>query len=132
MSFLLKTDSFSLLLNLRVFESDIRYPLNTIMEVEVESNGFAGNVNMDIDVKEFAKFAVDLSKLYDCLSGEAQIAEPYGEQMYLAFQGDGSGHIRVKGMLCNMGQLLKFENVFDQTYLQRFSYDLKEAYAKYL
>jgi len=44
MSFLLKTESFSLLLNLRVFESDIRYPLNTIMEVEVESNGFAGNI----------------------------------------------------------------------------------------
>ena len=132
MSFTLRTDSFCISLNLKIFESDIQYPSNTIMDVEVESEGFSGKASMDIDVKEFAKFAANLYDIYDRLTGEARIAEPYGEQMYISFKGDGRGHIHVNGMLCNIGNILKFENVFDQTYLQDFSYTLKTTYEKYL
>ena len=132
MNFVLRTDSFFIALNLKVFESDIRYPSNTIMDIEIESNGFSGKTSMDIDVKEFAKFATKLCEIYEQLVGEARIEEPYGKKMYISFEGDGRGHINVKGMLCNMSHVLNFENVFDQTYLQTFAHDLKQSYIKYL
>jgi len=132
MSFALRTDSFFISINLKVFESDIQYPSNTIMDVEVESDGFSGKTSMDIDVKEFAKFVDKLYEIYERLEGIARIEEPYGNKMYILFEGDGRGHINVKGMLCNMSHVLNFENVFDQTYLQMFAYELKQAYTKYL
>ena len=132
MSFVLRTDSLYISLNLRVFENDIEYPSNTIMDVEVESDGFSGKASMDIDVKAFGNFAANLYDIYERLDGEARITEPYGDQMYISFEGNGRGHIKANGMLCNMGQILKFENEFDQTYLQAFAYELKQAYAKYL
>ena len=131
MSFTLRTDSFYISLSLRVFESDIQYPSNTIMDIEVESCGFSGKASMDIDVKQFGEFAVKLHDIYERLIGETQITETYGEKMYISFAGDGNGHIHINGMLCNMGQRLYFENEFDQTYMQDFSAELKEAYAKY-
>jgi len=118
MRFVLRTDSFYISLNLRVFESDIQYPSNTIMDVEVVSDGFSGKASMDIDVKEFGEFATKLYDIYERLRGKARIAESYGEQSYVSFEGDGRGHINVKGVLCNNGQSLKFENEFDQTYMQ--------------
>lgn len=132
MSVTLRTERFYLSLNLRVFESDIQYPSNTIMDIEIESDGFSGKASMDIDVKELAKFATKLYEIYERLNGEARIEETYGEKMYISFEGDGRGHINVNGMLCNMGHSLKFENEFDQTYLQVFAYELKQAYSKYL
>ena len=33
---------------------------------------------------------------------------------------------------CEETDVLNFENVFDQTYLQMFAYELKQAYTKYL
>lgn len=132
MSFTLRTDSFYISLSLRVFESDIQYPSNTIMDVEVESDGFSGKASMDIDVKAFAVFATNLNEIYQRLDGEARLEEPYGEKMYISFHGDGRGHINVSGRLCNMSQSLNFENEFDQTYLQVFACELKQAYSKYL
>ncbi len=132
MNFLLRTEDLSLSLSIRVFESDIQYSTNTIMDVEVESNGFTAKTSMDIDIKEFAKFASDLYDIYISLNGEAKIIEPYGEHMYITFRGDTRGHIQVNGFLCNRGNVLKFENIFDQTYLLEFCHELKKAYKKYL
>ena len=132
MRFTLRTDRFYISLSLRVFESDIQYPSNTIMDVEVESDGFSGKASMDIDVKELAIFAIKLCEIFERLDGEARIEEPYGEKMYISFHGDRRGHINVSGKLCNMRQSLNFENEFDQTYLQVFARELKQAYTKYL
>ena len=132
MSFTLRTDSFYISLSLNVFESDIQYSSNTIMDVEVESDGFSGKASMDIDVKAFVIFASKLNEIYETLDGEARIEEPYGEKMYISFHGNGRGHINVSGRLCNMRQSLNFENEFDQTYLQFFACELIQAYTKYL
>lgn len=132
MEYILKTESFELSIKLKVFEDDIKYPNNTIMSIKVESNGFCANTNMDINIKDFAKFTVDLYKIYETLSGEAKIEEPYGMHMYLYFKGNGRGHISIKGYLTNCGQSLEFENNIEQTCLQEFCYNLKQIYCKYL
>ena len=137
MAHLIKTEQFALEISTNIFESDIALPSNTIMDVIVESDGFIGNASMDIDAKELAKFAHDLEKLYEKLSGEARIEEPYGLHMYISFTGNGRGQIAVKGCL-NKGncigsqQELQFENEIDQTVLKSFSADLVESYGKYI
>lgn len=131
-SFILKSENFTLTLKLQLFESDIQYPINTTMDVEVESNGFSGKASMDIDIKSFAEIVRDLYRIYEKLSGTAKIAEPYGLHMYIAFHGDGRGHVHVSGRLCNTKNTLEFENEVDQTDLKDFCYELKTAYGKYI
>lgn len=133
----LKSDNFSLNIKLQIFKEDIRLPTNTIMEIEVLSDGFSANAAMDIDIKEFARFALDLSHVYETMSGEARIEEPYGMHMYLLFIGNGKGHIAIKGYLHKGNRIgnehiLKFENDIDQTSLSSFCYDLLSNYKKYL
>lgn len=133
----LKSDHFSFRIKLRIFQEDICLPSNTIMEVQVESDGFSANTTMDIDIKEFAKFALDLSRVYETLSGEARIEEPYGRHMYFRFVGNGRGHIAIDGYLQKENrvgneQILKFENEIDQTALRDFCYELVSSYQQFL
>ena len=132
----LKSEDFILKILPKIFESDITYSSNTIMEVTVQSKGFLANTSMDIDIKQFAKFSVDLCKIYETLSGEAKIEEPYGMHMYLSFVGNGRGHIAIKGCLYKGdsagSQSLEFDNDIEQTYLKEFCYNLKNSYRKYL
>ncbi len=137
MNFTLNSENFSLKIKLNIFEEDVLLPSNTAMEVTVESDGFCACAVMDVDVKELAKFAADLTCIYETLAGEARIEEPYGAHMYLSFMGNGRGHIGVKGCLqkdsrAGNVQSLTFENHMDQTDLKRFSYELFHACKKYL
>lgn len=132
MDFTLNTEHFSLSLSLDVFENDIQYPSNTIMNVSVRSGGFAGCASMDIDIKEFAKFALDTCDIYEKLTGKTEIREPYGRHMYLSLSGDGKGHICIKGMLNHDSQTLAFENRIDQTCFRTFACELKKSCKKYL
>ena len=137
MEHLLRAEDFEMKLNLKVFRSDLTYPCNTSMKVSVQSGNFSGSASMDIDIREFAEFAADLCRLYEKLSGSARIEEPYGVHMYLSFQGDGKGHMDVRGELyqtdsAGMEQELRFANRFVQTYLKCFCYDLKRSYERYL
>ena len=89
------------------------------------------------DFLEWAEFSENLCQLYENLSGSARIEEPYGVHMYLLFQGDGKGHIDVRGELYQTDSLgieqeLRFASRFDQTYLKCFCYDLKRSYERYL
>ena len=131
-SFILKSDTFTLKLKLQVFESDIQYSTNTVMDAEVKSDDFCGKACMDIDIKSFAEFVADINRIYDKLSGTAEIAEPYGSHMYIAFCGDGRGHVSVSGLLHNKANTLEFENEVDQTHLKEFCHELKTVYEKYL
>ena len=136
MKHILKTDNFEISMDLKIFESDISYPTNTIMKVVVQSDDFSAGTSMDIDIKEFAQFVSNLVNIYETLSGEAIIEEPYGVKMYISFSGNGRGHISVKGYLhsSNNGyeQQMEFENDIDQTYLRNFCYELNNSYEKYL
>lgn len=131
---ILKTENFRLSINLNIFESDIKCPSNTIMTVSVTTGGFSAKADMDIDIKEFAAFANELSAVYDSLNGTATIKEPYGHQKFITFSADKTGYITVKGFLCDdlKNNELRFENSFDQTYLKPFSRQLCSAYSKYI
>ena len=120
----LESEHFSLSLHFEVFESDIKYPSNTILSVCVSSSGFSASATMDIDIKNVPTFCVELNKVYNLLKGEARMHEIYGDQ-HILFSGDGLGHIMISGLLKSNGangfsQELKFENFIDQTYLPAF------------
>lgn len=128
-------ETFKMSLDIQVFENDISFPTNTIMNIDVESCGFCGNTTMDIDVKELAKFGVQLSEIYISLKGKTKIQEPYGQKQFVEFIGDGVGHVSVCGMISNettFSQKLCFENQIDQTILKDFANELKEKYSIYL
>lgn len=128
--------NFNLQLQLKVFESDIPYPSNTIMTVAVDSDGFCGKTEMEIDIKQFVEFSNELSTIYSTLNGTAIIQEPYGEEQFVKFNGDGSGHVTVNGKFTSnnrngFAQSLFFENNIDQTCLQDFVKSLSGMCAQY-
>ena len=119
----LRAENFVMELRLEIFKSDIELPVNSSLEIFIESDGFSAKTTMDLDVKDFAKFAVDLQELHEQLKGKARIEEPYNAHNYIEFNGIGRGIINVSGHLNNHNrsgyeQELKFENEFDQTYLK--------------
>ena len=132
----MKSEKFSVAISPKIFNKDLEYLTNTILNVTVQSSGFSANAEMDIEIEEFAVFSEILKNIYDTLKGEAIITEPYGD-MYISFKGDGKGYIYVEGYLHNFNDLcgmqeLRFENRFDQTYLKDFANDLYNSYKEYL
>lgn len=134
MSYLLKFEGFILELNLEIFEEDINLPVNGSMSVSIKNNIFSAIADMDIGIKEFVKFTMDLDNLYKNLYGKAVIKEVYGN-MYISFEGDGKGHIAISGYLCNRycdnDYDIRFNNVIDQTALKDFCKELKNDCVKY-
>ncbi len=133
----INSSGFEIYLKLEVFESDVQYSSNTIMNVNVNSMGFCAVANMDIDIKQLAKFADDFNVIYSTLNGSAEISEPYGEHQFIKFYGDGYGHINIKGHLSSCGmygfvQELDFENNIDQTCLSEFATRLSEFCKLYI
>ena len=47
----IETSQFKIDLKIKVFDTDIDYPSNTIMTVAVCSDGFSAVADMDIDIK---------------------------------------------------------------------------------
>ena len=92
----LESDNFSLRLSLNVFESDIEYPINTNMTVFVTCNEFSAKADMDINIKDFAKFSMELMAIYNSLKGESTIKEPYGYEKFISFVAGRTGHIVVE------------------------------------
>jgi hypothetical protein len=136
MEYSIKSADFDICFLLKVFETDIAYPSNTILTISVNSDGFCANTDMDIDIKEFVAFVDSLSSLYKTLNGTALIQEPYGERQFVEFSADRFGHIRIRGELSSNGrngfvQKLNFENCIDQTYLPDFIKNLSLRCAEY-
>lgn len=136
MKFCIHSTDFELSLQIHVFESDLKFPSNSILSVSVNSDGFSANADMDIDVKEFVRFADALSAIYTTLDGVATIEEPFGSRQFIKFSGNRTGHIFIHGRLDSNGrkgfsQELRFENYTDQTYLPDFIDELITFCAKY-
>jgi hypothetical protein len=136
MEYSIKSANFDICFLLKVFETDIAYPSNTILTISVNSDRFCANTDMDIDIKEFVAFVDSLSSLYKTLNGTALIQEPYGERQFVEFSADRSGHFRIRGELSSNGrngfvQKLNFENCIDQTYLPDFIKKLSLLCAEY-
>ncbi len=122
----LECNNFQLVLSIDTFENDIKYPINTNMTVFYKDENFSAKTNMEIDIKEFETFIKKLSEVYNTLSGEAIIKEPYSYKRFISFIADKNGYIKIKGYLCddNKNTELNFENIIDQTYLKKFVNDL--------
>lgn len=129
----IESDRFCLRFSLHIEEADTSFPINTLLTVYVKSNDFSAKADIDIDIKAFADFAIQLKTVYDTLSGEASIREPYGCQRYIKFEADKSGYISVSGLLCDDHEAneLRFYNSFDQTHLKLFAEGLVREYSKY-
>ena len=133
--FKLQTNEFELEFEPIVYEMDMEYPVNTILNVYVNSYGFSSTTIMEINIKDFSIFVKKLSEIYDTLSGKVRLEEPYGVS-YLEFEAKTGGHIQVRGKLYGQrngySQELSFENKFDQTYLRGFVKELVVKYHHYL
>ena len=132
----LESDKLYMELNVNVFESDINYSSNTILDIIIRCNEFSAQTAMDIDIKEFAVLAEKICAMYEKLNGTALIKEPYGNEQFIEFSCDKTGHIIIKGFLCNLNDScsykLNFEKTIDQTDIENFIKSFKGTYEKYL
>ena len=129
---MLKTEEFKLVIEPEIFEDCIDSPENTILHIFVENSGFMAQCDLDVDIKEFAKFTEDLLDLYNKLQGKAKIQEPFNMPKYIEFSVDNTFHIIVRGYLENSDNKFTFENTFDQTYLHDFANEIANTYTKYI
>ena len=91
---------------------------------------------MGVGVQGIAEFALQLKDLYETLSGEARLEEPYSVHNYIELVAKTGGHIRVMGRLNNKSafgytQEINFENEIDQTYLRGFVNRLLADFGRY-
>ena len=124
------TPTLSLTLDLTVTDPDLSVPENATLTVSVQAGTFSATAPMDIDASSLPDFCNDLKKIYDTLSGNAKISEPYGKR-YLSFCGDGKGHVEVSGYLYNRADdgfygEMSFETLTDQTVLPTLIRGLSE------
>lgn len=129
MDITLDAGKFSLTLNPEIYFSDIEYPENTLLHIQLYSNGFSAITTMNVDFKKFKIFISEINNLYNTLKGSTEITEPYGSQK-ITFSADKTGHINVSGNLYAIfdgnSHSLDFENSFDQTYLKDFVSELNK------
>ena len=126
----IEADTFILEFIPEIHEQGFAYPVNVYLGVKV-SDTF-----MDVGVQGIAEFALQLKDLYETLSGEARLEEPYSVHNYIEFVAKTGGHIRVMGRLNNKSafgytQEINFENEIDQTYLRGFVNRLLADFGRY-
>ena len=122
--YILKASDFVLEIELAVFEEDIDIPVNSKLNIKIYSDNFSAVTTMDMDIRAFRIFARELLNVYTSLQGCAELKEPYGNN-FIIFKAMTNGHIHVNGVVYNHyisghDQELRFEKVFDQTYLREF------------
>ncbi len=132
----IEADTFILEFIPEIHEQDLVYPVNVYLGVKVSSYGYSADTFMDVGVQGIAGFALQLKGLYDTLSGEARLEEPYSVHNYIEFVAETGGHIRVYGRLNNKSaygytQEINFENEIDQTYLRDFVNRLLADFGRY-
>ena len=132
----IEADRFTLEFFPEIHEQDFAYPVNVYLGVKVSSYGYSADTYMDVGVQGIAEFALQLKDLYETLSGEARLEEPYSVHNYLEFVAETGGHIRVMGRLNNKSafgytQEINFENEIDQTYLRGFVNRLLADFGRY-
>lgn len=133
----IESDTFILEFFPEIHEQDFAYPVNVYLGVKVSSYGYSADTFMDVGVQGIAEFALQLKGLYETLSGEARLEEPYSVHNYIEFVVKTSGHIKVMGRLNNKSafgytQEIYFENEIDQTYLRDFVSQLFADFGRYV
>jgi len=102
-------------------------------EVRIKVGGFLGGFEADFRSEEFARFLVELEQLYASLSGRAVFAT-LEEQLRLELDGDGKGHIELRGQArdqAGTGHQLTFRLQLDQTVLGAALEEMRSLVAAY-
>jgi hypothetical protein len=87
--------------------------------IRVRAGGFRGKAAATIITSELTKFLSELRPLYENLNGSAKFVTMEG-QLNLLLNGDGKGHIELKGEVADqagIGNRLNFTLHFDQSQL---------------
>lgn len=63
MKHIIETENFFVCIEPEIFEADINLSTNTILKIDVKSNGFTASTTMDIDIKDLAKLGKDLCQI---------------------------------------------------------------------
>lgn len=133
MKHILDTGRFKFSFTVRLYEKEY-YSANSLLNVDVECDGFRATTVMEMNRQDIVEFSKDLYHLYCTLNGRAAIEELYSDNNFIEFSADALGHIFVKGRIYNFDNCHKkelyFENEFDQTYLKEFAAELYNEYVK--
>jgi hypothetical protein len=90
--------------------------------LSVRSGPFSADMAFYFEAHGLTKFVADLESLNKTLTGRARLKLEH-EDPFLELEGDGRGHIKVRGKLLQAGpdfQTLSFEFTCDQTALPPF------------
>lgn len=97
--------------------------------VDVKAGGFSGHYSAYFRVDELLGFRNQVASLYESLSGTAAF-QPMEEQLQLQLEGDGKGHIVVRGRArdeAGIGNVLTFDLGLDQTDLPQLVRSLEDT-----
>jgi hypothetical protein len=94
---------------------------------KVSAGSFSGSFNLNLITQELVDFLNALQGLYSSLRGFAEL-QTLEEQIYLKIDGDGKGHMNLKGKVMDaagIGNTLSFSLALDQTQLAQSIQELK-------
>jgi len=103
------------------------------MKISVSVGGFRGEADATFLTAEFVSFLSQLRPLYESLRGGAEF-RTMEEQLRLRLDGDGLGHIELKGELLDragIGNRLTFTLQVDQTQLGKTILELEKATSEF-
>lgn len=101
-------------------------PYNTIFQMSIASNGFAGKGEWECDIKEFRQFVKGLEEMAQLQTVQVDLRDT-GYASHICFKMAHTGHICVTGVLFGpmKTQQVTFEFFADQTVLSPFTKELR-------
>ena len=86
-------------LKMDVAQDICEYELFAYIDVQIKCDGFYISEQMKVYADDIIPFFSEFTDMYTSLKGSAHIEEPYGNQMYIEFVCDRTGHIAIEGSL---------------------------------
>lgn len=118
----------------RLFDVDDWWDGNWLRaEIATRCAGFSGTIYTDFHVDEIARLKEELQALYDTLRGTVTF-EHRERQLDLTFEGDGLGHIFIRGVAranASGDNALSFALEVDQTILSGVIHQVSDLLEKY-
>ena len=103
------------------------------VEISIRAGGFRGKASATIITSELEKFLSELKPLHENLNGTATFTT-LEEQLSLRLNGDGRGHIELRGEVADqagIGNRLNFTLQFDQSQLGTSVRQLEKVTAQF-
>ena len=103
------------------------------VEISICAGGFRGKASATIITSELEKFLSELKALHEKLNGTATFTT-LEEQLSLRLNGDGKGHIELRGEVADqagIGNRLNFTLQFDQSQLGTSVRELEKVTAQF-